>query len=117
MKYQISILPITIVVFMAVALFWMTFHEGEGADQIRQMEIEELKWEQEKLLNANDSMDSIIHALKTKADSLTSLIGKDQTRIIQLKARKHEKISRIDKFADDELYWFFTGFDTEVEEN
>lgn len=117
MKQHKWILPFIAIIGVVIALFWIIPTEDSVIDQIQKIEIEELKRENISLQQTNDLLDSKIEILETITDSLTALIDTDQLVIDKLKRKKDEKVNAIDDFTDDELYQYFTGFDTQNKGN
>lgn len=73
-----------------------------------------------KLEAANDSLkennkilDANYAELKERADSFQHRISVVNQTIIQLKQQQHEKINSIDTLNNDELFSFFSNFNTE----
>ncbi|WP_298546120.1 hypothetical protein [uncultured Aquimarina sp.] len=112
MKHYKWILPLTAIVGIVVALFFIIPAEDDVTNQIQKIEIEELKRENVTLIQTNELLDSKVELLESMADSLTVLINVDSQVIKKLKERKDEKVSAIDDFTDDELYQYFSRFST-----
>ncbi|WP_027395141.1 hypothetical protein [Aquimarina latercula] len=117
MKQYKWILPLIAIVGVVVALFFIIPAEDDVIDQIQKIEIEELKRENMTLIQTNELLDSKLELLESMADSLTVLINEDSQVIEKLKERKDEKVSAIDDFTDDELYQYFSRFDTKSNGN
>ena len=112
MKYYKWLLPLAIIVGVVIILFLVLPEEEGVIDQIQKIEIEELKRENTVLKESNDLLDQEITEMELITDSLITLVIKDQQVIEKLIVRKNEKISAIDNFTDDELYWYFARFNT-----
>lgn len=117
MKQYKWILLFIAIMGVVITLLRIISEEDSVIDQIQRIEIEELKRENTSLQEINDLLDSKIEILETITDSLTALIDTDRLVIEKLKRKKYEQISVIDDFTDDELYQYFTGFDTQDKGN
>lgn len=72
-----------------------------------------LEKQNDSLRQNNLVLDGNYHALELKADSLQEKLSKTKQTIIQLKNKQHEKINSIDALNNDELFGFFSKFNTE----
>ncbi|MBI2271071.1 MAG: hypothetical protein HYU69_12065 [Bacteroidetes bacterium] len=58
-------------------------------------------------------LDEKYNALQLKTDSLQEKLSSTQKTIVQLKNKQHEKVNAIDALTNDELFGFFSKFNTE----
>lgn len=72
-----------------------------------------LEAENDSLRNCNKVLDVQFHALELKTDSLQETLTSTQKTIVQLKNKQHEKVNAIDALTNDELFGFFSKFETE----
>lgn len=72
-----------------------------------------LEAENDSLQNCNKALDAKYQALELKKDSLQEKLSDTKQTIVQLKNKQHEKVNAIDSLNSDELYGFFTKFNTE----
>lgn len=72
-----------------------------------------LEAENDSLRNCNKTLDVKFHALELKSDSLQEKLSGTQQTIVQLKNKQHEKVNAIDALTNDELFGFFSKFETE----
>ena len=114
MKHYRWILPLIAIVSIGVALFWIIPAEEALEDNKPYIAIEELKRENSTLLEHNGVLEEKVALLNQRADSLSVLIKNDEKYIEHLKAQRYEKVKDIDKYTDDELYWYFTNFTTQA---
>lgn len=73
----------------------------------------QLEAENDSLKQNNKILDENYAGLKERADSLQQRITNVNQTIVQLKNQQHEKITAIDTLTNDELYSFFSTFNTE----
>ncbi len=113
MKTRKRILPIAVwVAAMIVLLIWAIKVEEQGLDKETIQKMTELEHHNKMLTEVNGILDKKVFLLESQADSLKELIVNDQRIIITLKTRKDEKIHIMDRYTDDELYWYFARFRT-----
>lgn len=74
-----------------------------------------LKAVNDSLKENNKALDEKYAGLKERADSLQYRISAVNQTIIQLKKQQHEKINSIDTLSNNELFGFFSNFNTESE--
>ncbi len=72
-----------------------------------------LKTENDSLRENNKVMDEKYLSFQMRADSLQERMSGIQQTILQLKTKQHEKINAIDSLTNDELFGFFSKFNTE----
>lgn len=72
-----------------------------------------LEVENDSLRQNNKGLDKKYHALELKADSLQETLVSNKKIIVQLKNKQHEKVNAIDTLNNDELFGFFSKFNTE----
>lgn len=72
-----------------------------------------LEAENDSLRKCNDVLDEKYQTLEVKADSLQEKLTSTNKTIVQLKNKQHEKVNAIDTLTNDELYGFFSKFNTE----
>jgi uncharacterized protein YlxW (UPF0749 family) len=72
-----------------------------------------LKAENDSLRKCNNVLDEKYQALEVKADSLQEKLTSTNKTIVPLKNKQHEKVNAIDTLTNDELYGFFSKFNTE----
>lgn len=53
------------------------------------------------------------YTLELKADSIQEKLSTTKQTIVQLKTKQHEKVNAIDALTNDELFGFFSKFNTE----
>lgn len=72
-----------------------------------------LEAENDSLRQNNKVLDKKYQALELKADSLQETLSSTKQTIVQLKNKQHEKVNAIDALTNDELFGFFSKFNTE----
>lgn len=72
-----------------------------------------LETENDSLKQNNKILDVKYENLQTKADSLQDKLSSTKQTIVQLKNKQHEKVNAIDALTNDELFGFFSKFNTE----
>jgi hypothetical protein len=72
-----------------------------------------LEAQNDSLRQNNKILDENYAGLKERADSLQHRITKINQTIVQLKNKQHEKVNAIDALTNDELFGFFSKFNTE----
>lgn len=72
-----------------------------------------LQAQNDSLRQNNLALDEKYQTLELKADSLQRKLTNTKQTIVQLKAKHHEKINSIDALNHDELFGFFSKFNTE----
>lgn len=74
---------------------------------------ERLEAENDSLRQNNKVLDEKYLSFQIRADSLKERMSGIQQTILQLKNKQHEKVSAIDSLSNDELFGFFSKFNTE----
>lgn len=69
--------------------------------------------ENDSLKQNNKMLDKKYESLRVKADSLQEKLSSTKQTIVQLKNKQHEKVNAIDALTNDELFGFFSKFNTE----
>jgi hypothetical protein len=72
-----------------------------------------LETQNDSLRKCNDVLDKKYQLLEVKADSLQEKLSGTQQTIVQLKNKQHEKVNAIDALTNDELFGFFSKFNSE----
>jgi hypothetical protein len=72
-----------------------------------------LEAKNDSINKGNLVLDKKYHSLQLKADSLQEKLSSTKQTIIQLKNKQHEKVNAIDALNNDELFGFFSKFNTE----
>ncbi|MCC6837073.1 MAG: hypothetical protein IT234_00925 [Bacteroidia bacterium] len=72
-----------------------------------------LEAENDSLNQKNLVLDEKYNALQSKTDSLQKMLSSTKQTIVQLKNKQHEKVNAIDALNNDELFGFFSKFNTE----
>ncbi|HSH67800.1 MAG TPA: hypothetical protein VLB84_18810 [Bacteroidia bacterium] len=72
-----------------------------------------LEAENDSLRQNNKLLDEKYMAFQLRADSLKEKMSSIQQTILQLKNKQHEKINAIDSLSNDELFGFFSKFNSE----
>lgn len=72
-----------------------------------------IKAQNDSLRQNNLELDKKYHTLELKADSLQEKLTNTKQTIVQLKTKQHEKINSIDALNNNELFGFFSKFNTE----
>jgi len=72
-----------------------------------------LEAQNDSLRQRNLILDANYHNLELKADSLQENLSSTKKTIVQLKNKQHEKVNAIDALNNDELFGFFSKFNTE----
>ncbi|MGE0638501.1 MAG: hypothetical protein AB7P01_18820 [Bacteroidia bacterium] len=72
-----------------------------------------LEAQNDSLRQNNKLLDNKYQVLELKADSLQETLTSTKQTIIQLKNKQHEKVNAIDTLTNDELFGFFSKFNTE----
>jgi uncharacterized protein YlxW (UPF0749 family) len=76
------------------------------------IEATELQHENDSLQMENNRLELQANKLKQRADSLEKLVAANQIKVEQLEQYKYERLKAIDGFSSNELFRFFSGFDT-----
>ena len=66
----------------------------------------------DSLRHQNTKLDEKYQVLEQKAASLQEKLSDTKQTIVQLKNKQHEKVNAIDSLNSDELYGFFSKFNT-----
>ena len=114
MKHYRWILPLIAIVGIGIALFWIIPAEEALENNQPYIAIEELKRENSTLMEHNGVLEEKVALLTRMTDSLSAWIKNDEKYIEHLKAQRYEKVKDIDKYTDDELYWYFANFTTQA---
>ena len=72
-----------------------------------------LKAQNDSLKQTNLVLDEKYHSCQLKVDSLQEKLSSTKQTVVQLKNKQHEKINSIDALNNDELFGFFSKFNTE----
>ena len=72
-----------------------------------------LEAQNDSLHKKNLVLDEQYSALQLKTDSLQEKLSSTKQTIVQLKNKQHEKVNAIDALDNDELFGFFSKFNTE----
>jgi hypothetical protein len=72
-----------------------------------------LETENDSLMQNSIMLDEKYEGLKLRADSIQQKVSKINQTIVQLKNKQHEKVNAIDSLDSNELYGFFSKFNTE----
>ncbi|OFY84716.1 MAG: hypothetical protein A3F72_15590 [Bacteroidetes bacterium RIFCSPLOWO2_12_FULL_35_15] len=67
----------------------------------------------DSLRKNNKALEKKYQELELKADSLQETLSITKKTIVQLKNKQHEKVNAIDALTNDELFGFFSKFNTE----
>ncbi len=106
---NITYILLTGLAIVCLTLFFLNRNSKEETpESIEQIEAELLKKEYNQLLKANQFLDDRVSRLKTKVDSLTGLITKDEFLIKKLKEQQDEKIDKIKELTKEKNYLYFS---------
>lgn len=72
-----------------------------------------LEAQNDSLRQNNLMLDEKHYTLELKADSIQEKLTTTKQTIVQLKNKQHEKVNAIDALTNDELFGFFSKFNTE----
>lgn len=72
-----------------------------------------LEAQNDSLRQTNLVLDKKYHRFQEKADSLQEKLSSTKQTILQLKNKQHEKVNSINALTNDELFGFFSKFNTE----
>lgn len=72
-----------------------------------------LEAKNDSLSKGNLVLEKKYHNLQLKADSLHEKLSSAKQTIVQLKNKQHEKVNAIDALSNDELFGFFSKFNSE----
>lgn len=72
-----------------------------------------LEAQNDSLNQSNLLLDEKYRSFQKKTDSLQEKLSSTKQIIVQLKNKQHEKVNTIDALTNDELFGFFSKFNTE----
>lgn len=85
----------------------------KGGDKECGENTKRLEAQNDSLKQTNLVLDEKYHSFQLKADSLQEKLSSTKQTVVQLKNKQHEKINSIDALNNDELFGFFSKFNTE----
>ncbi|QKX05376.1 hypothetical protein HN014_10770 [Aquimarina sp. TRL1] len=95
-----------------ILLLWIIPIENNQEDKKSIQKIRELEHHNQMLTKVNAILDDKVFELEIQADSLRTLLIQDKEQITGLKQRKNEKIYHISRYNDDELFRYFSRFNS-----
>ena len=106
---------ILILVFICFALYvaielklpWRDA-EKKGGEAMKRLQAEN-----DSLRQNNLALDKKYNALELQIDSMEEKLITERQNIVQLKIKQHEKINSVDALTNDELFGFFSKFNSE----
>ncbi len=108
---KINNIIISVLLFTCFILYTtLELKTPSGNDNTRARQIQ---LQNDSLKQQNKMLDEKYLTLKIKTDSLQQKLSTTRQTIVQLKNKQHEKIIAINTLSNDELFGFFSKFDTE----
>lgn len=93
---------------VVLGVYW--FADRKKDTQELQQKLEQLECVNDSLLEVNSSLDTFIHELNVRRDSLEVEVALSRKQLSNLKQAAHEKMAAIDSFSVDELERFFADY-------
>lgn len=113
MKRNNSIISILVFICFALYVAIELKLPCKDAEKKEGAAMKQLQAQNDSLRQNNLALDKKYHALELKIDSMEEKLITARQNIVQLKIKQHEKINSVDALTNDELFGFFSTFNSE----